>query len=643
MGSSGKGGGGGSSLKDYYASFAALAGSMGTADALVALLVDGEEVWRPTNPILRSGAANPYQFDVADRGRVYFYWGTAGQTLTDPVLSISGRGHPAMRYRPVVVFQDFLCGRERTSLPDIGVVTRRAPDQSLITGGAAALDSDGQVNPLAFLAEALTHPVLGLGRGTSLLDLTSWQATADALDANAATEYLTLRLEGDSVRDLFAMVNGYNETWFRLNAAGAIEAGRFLTGADVPADLPIWTEHDLTEIPQIEPVGFAEVDGRIELEFTNRDLRFERDFARSPDTLGRELRGEDEASPVRRDAIRRAAQAQAVVNRISDRESRPYDLVSLKVRESRGRAHLPGDLIRLTYTPTGYSKILRLLTRTGDSDAGGDYTFTAESERLISRPPHVTPYVAPPIEAEADLAPLPYGNVIQLPAALADGQPYRLAPLLGRDNGLVTTANLYFQGPAESNWQFLGQTRGFAVPVEFAAGYADTASGALSIRRETGPAPLGWSEPPTALSDDEVADDTLLLLALAGSDPAALEVFSVALIGSPSGGAYPVTASRARRGTAPQGYSTGDRAWLIRRSALAGFSHASLAAVAGGATAVDRTVRIKAVPLTSSQSLGLDDVTSLSLVIRPQAASSQQTGLLIIDGNGQDAENYREP
>ena len=90
--------------------------------------------------------------------------------------------------------EDFKCGFERLSVPDIQVVYRREADQRIITGSMAALD-DGQVNPVTALAEALTNPTSGLGIPKSRIDEAGWQAAASSLHDERENQCLSILLD----------------------------------------------------------------------------------------------------------------------------------------------------------------------------------------------------------------------------------------------------------------------------------------------------------------------------------------------------------------------------------------------------------------------------------------------------------------
>ena len=233
----GKGGGGaGGGMNDYFGDIAGVICS-GPIDRLCAIMVDGKKVWPDSGAGLdRSGQPNPVQLTITGYGSAWLYWGTDTQTLdASGEINLAANGHPPYRRQAVLSLQKFLFGREKVSAPSVECIVRRTPVQSIVTGTAALLDADGHANPLAVLAELLTHPVFGLGLPASDFDTASWQATADALLARSSTTYISPVFDRPaSARSLVDDLRGYFDGWFRADTAAKIVAGRFLHGEAAP-------------------------------------------------------------------------------------------------------------------------------------------------------------------------------------------------------------------------------------------------------------------------------------------------------------------------------------------------------------------------------------------------------------------------
>lgn len=631
--SGGKGGGGKTIIGyDYYASFAGVAG-IGPVDALLELVVDAKSAWVPASPVLRADAANPYVLDVEGRGTVYFYWGTEDQALADPVLATEtspgvwaprmSRGGFPYRRRVLVVFEDFKCGFERLSVPDVQVVYRRAADQQVVTATAAGVD-DGQVNPVAALAELLVNPTSGLGSPVSRLDGASWQATAEALHTTRSEHYLSMLIDQKMrLPEVLEEVNGYADTWFRVDEAGRLAVGRWATG-EAPADLPEVTQHDLTEPPSIRAHGYAELDDRVVVNYRDREQAYADAQVRYDTPLNRGLAEMSQDAETSRPWITRPDQAAAQAVAIGLRQSTPWDAVSLSVREARVLALglKVGDQFVCDYAPLSYRAVCRVLTLSGFVDGGGPVRIEAETDRNLGPAAFAPSVTAPPREDEASIEALVYFDVIQATPELAGGQTYRLVPLAARHQPTVRFAEVWWHGDGSTEFTLLGGLAVFAVPVELAAAYADTepledTTGALQVQEQTTEVPV---ERITGLDADQsaeqIADDNLLLFLLDGAG--GYEVLTVRSIESPTGGVFPLHVNRARLGTSRLDHADGAKGYLVERDDLTLLTSSAFAGVADGGTTTERTIALKAAPTNTTQTLDLVDAAEVTLELAEQ-------------------------
>jgi hypothetical protein len=148
---------------NYYARAAAIV-CHGPVDGLDEILFDDDVVW--TGPVSR-GTSDSTAITVPDRGTITIYWGTATQPL-DANLAASGVTHPAYRRQCYVVVDLFL-GANKTSMPNMEFVLRRAPVVPWLAG-SALIGQDA--NPVAVFAELWSSEVFGLGLPASHLDQT---------------------------------------------------------------------------------------------------------------------------------------------------------------------------------------------------------------------------------------------------------------------------------------------------------------------------------------------------------------------------------------------------------------------------------------------------------------------------------------
>ena len=637
----------GAELKDYYASWAGIAG-WGPAHALVELIVDEKSVWRSSSPVLRSASANPYQFDVDGYGRVYFYWGTPDQNLTDPVLrpprediqlppgyddfesylqypaEIPGdmghytRGHPPYRRRILVVFQDFLCGRERTNVPNIKVIYWRKPQQTLITGPAGELDSDGQCNPLCALVERITDRARGLGNPNSFFKADAWQTLADEIYADRANQYLSLDLaQAGSVRDLAGEINNYLDTYFWTDAAGLLGVGRFLEDSSVPSGLPRIDEHDLAKgsLLTIQPQPLTANSSRVELRYVDRAKKYEERTVRYEDQRLQSVTESDQADTLQRPWIRRARQANRAVASAGAKLARPAERVEGTFRPEKTKSLDPGDLVVVAKPSTSFEGVCRVLQKESDGDDAGATRLSLERERMLAPAPGDFDEDELPEESEFPLQDARYWHVVQPPAALAEGDPFRLAALVGQDHGTWRGAQIYFRDQA-TEFSLLGLQNTFAVPVNLSAGASSSAT-SISVRQPD-PAAFGFDQLNAAPTADEIADNELLFILVDPDAPKNIEICTVRSIGAPSSGVYTVSVDRGSYESTKLTWSAGDPAYLIPRRNLTILDHGAIEEMARRSSATDRLAKLKVVPYRPDGALPLADATQKRLEIRTE-------------------------
>lgn len=622
MGSGGKGASAGSQVRDYYASFAGVI-CYGPVDELVSVVIDGKVAWQPGTPIQRATSANPFVFDVDGWGRIHFYWGTETQILTDPVLTKPGRDHPPYRRRALAVFEKFLCGRERTSVPDVSFVLRRKPKQSVIAGPADALDSDGQANPVAAVAEMLTDGVIGLNFPSTALEALSFGDAAEDLQASSSREYLTIESASSTkIRTLLGQVNGYADTYFRVNSAGQIAAGRFSRDGDT-AGLPTFSRDDLASgsEPAYSIRSLSEADGRITLKFINRLRAYEDDIATFNNGLRRELVGKEDPAEVDRKWIRRPGQAAWAAAQIGAREGLSWHKFELVLREDRADHLGPGDRLIFQDDLFEMTFLARVVSRSGDSDIGGPVRLELETERVIG---DVAGTGTGDLNSGNDdeiIADCPLWRPLKATASLLEannensGSAIKLFVLAGKHQGSSSGYNVYFRKQNATQFQFIGNSRSWAVPMVSVGWPGPTSSspnldttGNIKIAINNYPQPneyIGFDEIQSAPSQDEIEDDMWLAIwvdkDVFGGNPRIYEIMTIVGLFPDSPGTYVLHAKRARLGTSKRTWSGVYEVYLINRYDLEFFTHLSLPAIASSSTQADRTITCDIAPYSPYQ------------------------------------------
>lgn len=511
-----KGGDAGSKLYDYYGTIAGIV-CAGPVDELLAILVDGRIVW-PTATSWAAGqtvsigdlrqwlgvvwkatqthttsnankpptsthwvryslvrtvgptATNPYPITVDGYGSAYFYWGTDDQVLdTIGEARLSANGHPAYRRQAVLVLKDFLFGRERTSAPNVEVVVRRKPNQSMLTGDPATL-IDGQANPVAAMADIYTDKVFGAALTLDTPggpDSTTWQSAANAIQANideaAISPVLT---QAKSLRQITADILAYCDGWVRFSAAGEIEAGRFPHNAAPPTFTAATTidYNDLIDEVSYTADGWATTYNQTQVKFNDRERSYRDGSVAVVSGYNLAVTGEPRTAKVDRPWITRRSQATEHAAEYQKIVGEPKLSGSLVVRAEKASSIRPGDLFLLTHDALSVSVICRCIGKDLAQPPAGRATIRFESDRASAPVPY-----APTAAADEGSA-YPANETLSLqqffqppPAMFQSDTDAAVVPLVARTSPVTTGANVWLRKDDASGFYRLGVIDQFAI------------------------------------------------------------------------------------------------------------------------------------------------------------------------------------
>lgn len=532
----GKGGGEGAKVYDYYGTIAGVVCG-GPVDELVSIIVDSKTVWPASGTkwadgqsytlnqlvdhkgivykslsnhtasaanepptathwtrytLARATSANPAPITVEGYGSAYLYWGEANQTL-DAVgeATLAANGHPAYRRQCVIVLKDFLFGRERTSAPNVEVVVRKKPAQSIITGDAAAL-SDGQANPVAALADIYTDPVFGAGLAADTPgapDSASWQSLATALHAvrdQAAISPIVQR--GQSLRQITAAMLAYYDGWVRFSGSGTIEAGRFVHAAAPPTFTAATTIdfHDLIEEVNYNGDGWAQTFNQTSVKFTDRQRSFKDASVAAVSGYNLAVTGEPRSTQVDRPWITRRQQASDHAAELGKINAEPRISGSLVVRAEKASSIRQGDLFLLTHDALGVSIICRCLGKDVAQPPAGRVTLRFENERAIAP----VPYQPTPTTYDGASFPvtetLSLQQIVQPPPSLFDGDADgTIVPLIARTSPLTIGANVWLKQVDVDGFYQIGSVQQFCIYGTLQQNYNPTTTYATTHRART--------------------------------------------------------------------------------------------------------------------------------------------------------------
>lgn len=532
---SGKGGGGGAKVYDYFGTIAGIV-CAGPVDELVEILVDGKTVWptaakwksgtsyttgnlvqdkgvvykatsnhtanagnRPPNAstwtrytITRALSANPVALTVEGFGMAYLYWGTSTQTL-DAVgeATLSAKGHPPYRRQCVLVLKDFLFGRERVSAPNVEAIVRKYPSQTMVTGDAAGL-TDGQSNPIAALADLYTDPVFGAGlvpNAVGAPNSTSWNAAAGSLHTDNGKLYISPILQrAQSLRQITAAMLAYCDGWLRFATDGTIEAGRFPHNAAPPSFTAANTIdfHDLIEEANYDAAGWSQTFNQAVVKFVDRARAYKDAAVASVNGYNLTVTGEPRSVTVDRPWITRRQQASDQAAEHGKINAEPRLSGSLVVRAEKAAAIRQGDQFLLTHDALAVSIVCRCLHKDLAQPPAGRVTIQFENDRAAAPVPYQpTPVADEGTEFDANET-LSLQQIFQPPPALIEGDTdAAVVPLVARTSNLTTGANVWLRQADLSGFYKLGSLTQFAIYGTLQQNYNPTMTYATTHRART--------------------------------------------------------------------------------------------------------------------------------------------------------------
>ena len=636
MGSGAKGGGMGQTY-NYYGTLAG-AVCIGPAEDLIAIILNGQEVWPKgttwvlgltyddtklyvfdaqtwTCPVALNGvvatAANApgtagwteYTFTrttenyddfslTAGDGTYYgvmrFYWGTQAQTVDSLLASTgndggvkgnlgSGDQHPDYEGLVYVVVRDFLLGQDVQSGPNIEIVTRRKPNQSIITDAAAGI-VDGQANLAAVAAELLTDENC-LGLPATMVDATTFAAVADFLQTNQAMYNASVLIDAsESITSIFDKLVQMFDGYIRFNpTTQKIELGVYQHGV-VPGAYTTLTADSFTKFPKFSAASWQETVSRATVRYNSRQINYAQTSVQVDDPRAFFVLGTVREQSLDRPWIARLSQAM-----IHGRETlrvigHAQMTGELEVRREIGRTIRAGDYV--------------LVDIDLEPDTNSIYQFFRVTQRKI--PP--TGPITLSVFADNTLAPVPWNNpttpvTLAVPSvpALTNWRvlevPYALSQEVGavivlaqRPNNLIVGMAVYIDTNPSGTFSLLGNQNSFAAQATLHANVA-AADTTLQLTVDTTQVDANYLT--VEYSANDAINDTMLaiLVSISGGQVAesggygTMEICSVSTQTLISAGQYNLTVLRGRKNTVPTAFATATtEVWLIPSSMLTFFT-----------------------------------------------------------------------
>jgi hypothetical protein len=515
MGGSSKSGGAGTTYNFY----GTLAGALcaGPVDALVSIILNGQEMWpkgtpwiagntcNPGTPYVfdaqtwtcttthvatganapgsglegwteyaftRSGGATSNDFSLTDSTGVFWgvlrlYWGTSAQTV-DPLLmstgNTAGDQHPDYKGICYCLLIDFCLGQEIQSGPNVEIVVRRgANNQTVVVGSPASL-TDGQVNIAAAAAEILTDPNC-VGQPAAIVDAVSFQAAANYLDGGSVQPMTaaSILIDGsETLRSVFdrltAMVDGY----FRFNPnTKKIEMGVYQHGV-VPATYTTLTTDDLTAVPKFNTTSWQGTYSRATVRYDSRQLDYQQTSVSADDARAFAVLKTVRETNLDRPYIARPAQALSHGQETLRVVGHAQMTGELQVRREFGRGVRAGDYIftDVFIEPggAGAGQFFRVTSR--KIPMTGPITLQVWADNTIATVPWLSPN-QPKLVTQTAVPAVANFRVVEVPTVVA-GERGAIVPLLQRPGNNIVGCQLFFDTNPAGTFTSLGNFPGFA-------------------------------------------------------------------------------------------------------------------------------------------------------------------------------------
>lgn len=425
---------------NYFADLAALI-CHGPVDLIEKIYFNSEEVW--SGALMRdSEAGEDYaDIDIEGHGSARIYWGTPTQDVS-PILIGSGYSHPPYKRQCYMVFERMYFGFNQTNAPNVEVVIGRYPKPGWMT---AAVDINGDCNPVAIIAEWLQSKIFGLGLIDGMLDTTALDEIAQQLEAEeiGLSPYIT---KATSARQLISQLCEYFDGFPLLTAEGKFKLGLARAAEDEGA-LPLIDESNLLDIPDLDPESWASVRTKTWVKFMDSSRDWKESALPYRAAGASQVYGDNTPQTLDRTWVTNAQLAQKIVAATGRTQALPSTGGEFTVNKSVDLS--AGDLFRLSYDKLGISNmVMRVVTRAAGNAGERSITLTARIDRsylndafyLPDDDETPVPVDTSPASFEEDAQ-----GLMELPVGLAVAGKITVAPLVARPNFYTTGYNIWLR------------------------------------------------------------------------------------------------------------------------------------------------------------------------------------------------------
>ena len=472
-----------------------------------------------TNPSDRYTDFSLTASDNTYYGVMRFYWGTQLQVV-DPLLASTGNDsgvtgqtgygdqHPDYEGITYVVIRDFLLGQEVQAGPNIEIVTRRKPNQSIITDAAAGI-TDGQANLAAVAIELLTDKNC-LGLPAAMIDNTSFIAVADWLQTNQTLYGASVLIDtSETVPSLFDKLVQMFDGFIRFNpTTQKIELGVYPHGV-TPSTYVTLTEDSFTKFPRFNSKSWQETISRATVRYNDRQINYQQTSLQVDDPRAFFVLGSVREQALDRPWIARQQQAMQHGRETLRVIGHAQLTGELEVRREIGRTIRAGDyvLVDIDLEPNANSLYQFFRVTARKIPPSGPITLTVFADQTLALVPW-NGSGAPVIVQSSAVPAVTSFRFIEVPTALS-GARGEIICLAQRPNNLISGAQLYFDTSSTGTFSsLLGQFANFAAKASL---YVDITASTAPILVTVDPTQVDYNYFSIQTAANDQANDAMLL------------------------------------------------------------------------------------------------------------------------------------
>jgi len=350
-----------------------------------ALYYGGQEVWSG------NAAGGSTYVTIKNRGKINIHGGVSPQA-TDPLIDAKTPLTPGYSGIVYATFEDW----------DLGDAPQLKPIEMLIKNEIENFDMIGDdVNPAGIVYDMLTDVTYQLSLDSSLVDLANFQAVATVLETEGLGMTITMRSQRTAqqwIEEILRHIDGM----LQFNKSTGKFQIKLLRDDYDEGLLTVFTESEIKDF-QLERKSWSEITNDLTVSYTNRSANYIKSSLSTVNQAAQAMAGRVNRENYDFMGITTFANAQKVLQRLVNKESRPLAFIKMAVPFALGKDFKQGDVFKIQYSLYDISSfIVRVLSATsGEND---DNTIELEVVEDV----FATPYTGDFIEQDNEYVPTDY-------------------------------------------------------------------------------------------------------------------------------------------------------------------------------------------------------------------------------------------